>query len=143
MLPSVNPTFLCVFNVFVELSIIRIDKVDASQLPRIIGLRFIDGPLLGFPFVELLHVSGPKWSSMIVAIFVSRSLDHKNPLGRFSFGIVNVNPVHESDKLRSTSTFQQTSIRLSCNTSNLVCVVPVTSMYFSGIGKVSSFGTKR
>ena len=36
-------------------------------------------------------------------------------------------------KSRSISTFQQSLIRFSCNTSRLVCVVQVTSIYFSAI----------
>ena len=34
------------------------------------------------------------------------------------------NPVHESDNFRSTSTFQWSSMRRSCNTSKFVCVSP-------------------
>ena len=43
-------------------------------------------------------------------------------LWKFSYSIVNfVNPVHESDTLRSTSTFQKSSIRHSSKTSKFVC----------------------
>ena len=62
-----------------------------------------------------------------------------NPSWNFSFINVNfVNPIHESDKLRSTSTFQSSSIRFSSNTFGFAGSV----IYFTSIGKVSSFDTE-
>ena len=56
-------------------------------------------------------------------------LSRRHPFGDLSFNIVSyVNPVHESDQCRSTSMFQQSSMRLSCNTYKFVSVVLVTSM---------------
>ena len=43
---GISNFFRAFFSGFVELSIIRIDRVDASQFPRIVELRFVDGPLL-------------------------------------------------------------------------------------------------
>ena len=60
----------------------------------------------------------------------------------FSLILVNfVNPVHESDTLLFSSTFKQSSMRFSCITSRSLWVDTVTSIYYSGIGNVSSFGT--
>ena len=54
-----------------------------------------------------------------------------------------VQPFHESDKLLFESTFQKSSTRFSCMTPRSVLVDLVTSMYFCGVGNVSSFGTKK
>ena len=68
--------------------------------------------------------------------------DHMYPSGGFSFNIVNwVKPSHGSDSSWPPSTFQQSSIRHSSNTSNAVFVRLTTSMYSSGVANVSSFGT--
>ena len=56
-------------------------------------------------------------------LFVSRSQDH------VSFNRVNrVEPVHASDRSRSPSMFQQSSMRRSSNTSKVVVVALVTSI---------------
>ena len=59
-------------NGFLELFVIRFDKVDACQLSRIVELRFIDSPWLLFLFVELLltcatKFQGHKLSGLVVA----------------------------------------------------------------------------
>ena len=89
-----------------------------------------------------IQISGHKYSGLVVAwIIIRRSPDHIYPGRVFSFNNVNfVNPVHAADKVRSPPTFQSSLIRFS---SRFVCVVLVTSMYFSGIGNDSSFDTKR
>ena len=88
-------------------------------------------------------MSGHKESGLVVALNLCEShpWTTRITLEGFSFNGVNfVNPVHESDKFQSASTFQWSSMRHSCNTSRFVCVL-VTSMYFSGIGNDSSSGT--
>ena len=77
-------------------------------------------------------------------VFSSVSLpDHEDPSGgSFSLNIVNLaKPVHVSDNSRSPSTFQQSSMFLSNNTSKHVSVALVTSIYFSEQGNDSSLGT--
>ena len=49
--------------------------------------------------------------------------------------------VHASDNSRSSSTFHSSSKCYCNNTSTDVCVVLVTSMYFSGTGNDASLGT--
>ena len=123
--------------------------MDASQLPSIVELWFFSIAHWCFPFFWAAfampdHVSGHKFSGLwwLLEFLVSRTPSHRFPFGGFSYSGVNfVNPVRESDKLRSTSTFQESSVRLPCNTSKFVCVVLVTSTYFSGSGNVPSFGT--
>ena len=46
--------FPCVFNGFLERSVIRINRRDASQLSRIVEPRFPRSRLAAFLFVELL-----------------------------------------------------------------------------------------
>ena len=81
------------------------------------------------------HISSHTLSGLeVVPFLVSLSLDYENPTGGLSFNEINlVKPVHASDISRSASTFQQSSICFSINTSSDVCVVLVTSMYLSGI----------
>ena len=40
--------FLCVLNGFLQLLVIRINRIDASRLSRIVELWFLDSPLLLF-----------------------------------------------------------------------------------------------
>ena len=61
--------------------------------------------------------------------------------GRFSNMVNRVKPVHASYRSRSPSMFQLSSILHSSNTSKIVLVALVTSMYRSGIGNDSSLGT--
>ena len=66
------------------------------------------------------------------------------PSGGSSLNCVNcVNSVHGSDKFRSAPMFQYSSTRLSCNTSEVVCVDLTTSMFRSRIGNDSSFDMRR
>ena len=59
---------------------------------------------------------------VVPRMFVNVLLDHMYPFGGFSFNNVNfVNPVQESDKLLLASTFQKSSILISCNTRRFVC----------------------
>ena len=89
----------------------------------------------------LAHTSG-RSGLVVVWTFVNLHPDHKNPLGCFSCNRMNfVKPFHKSDKLLLESTFQQSSTGFSCMTSRSKYVDLVTSMYFSGIRNVSSFGT--
>ena len=83
------------------------------------------------------------WSGLeVVCFLVTLSLNHVYPSGRLSSNEMNlVKPVHESDNSRSSSTFQQSSICFSNNTSSDVCVFLVTLMYFSGIGNDPPLGT--
>ena len=81
------------------------------------------------------------WSGSCLNLCPSSPKPHIS-FGRFSFNRVNfVNAFHESDALLFKSTFQQSPTRFSCMTSRSVWVDLVTSMFFSGIGNVSSFGT--
>ena len=65
------------------------------------------------------------------------------PSGGFSLNFVNcVKPVQGSDRFRSPTTFHSSSIRPSCNTSKVVSVLLITSMYRGGVGNDSSFGTE-
>ena len=50
-----------------------------------------------------------------------------------------MNPLQEHDKCLLDSTFQQSSIRFSCNTSRSAKIDLATSLYFSGTRSVSSF----
>ena len=114
---------------------------NAPQLSRIVERRFLDSPLL--LFFSLRPNLWPHFFRSGSCSNLCKPPEHKKPLADFAFNVVNfVNAVHESAKLRSTSTFQQSSIRLSCNTSKFVCVVLDTSMHFSGLGNGSSFGTQ-
>ena len=112
------------------------------QFPSIIELRLWDDRLLLLLLVSCCnmtdHVSGHKSSGVIVAgIWGSRPSVHMYLFRDFSFSNVNfVNPVHECDKLRSTSTLHQSSIRLPCNPSKFICIVLATTMYFSRVGNV-------
>ena len=64
------------------------------------------------------------------------------PVWRFSFNIVDcVNPVHASDRSRSTSMFQWSSIRRSSCSCKEVFFALVTTIFRGGIGSDSSFGT--
>ena len=79
--------------------------------------------------------------------FASLSVAHQtnvSPSGGFSSNIVKlVKPVHVSDKSRSPSTFQQSSMLLFSITSSDVLVALVTSICFCGIGNDASLGSYR
>ena len=140
MPPSEFPTFPCFCNGFLILSICRIDEINASQFSSVIELWFFNSPflllLLWAAFDTPDKTSGHKQSGLVVAwIFVHRSPERIFPLGVHSLNNVNFgNTVHESAKFRYSSTFQWLSIRLYCNKYKFVCVVLVTSMYFTGTG---------
>ena len=62
--------FSLFFDGFFELLIIRISKVDATQLSRIVELRFLDSPVLLFislTFDMLDQISDHSWSGLVVA----------------------------------------------------------------------------
>ena len=87
-----------------------------------------------FEFLDiLLQISGHKKSGLDVACrLVNPPPDHMYPCGGFSFNKGKcVKPVHESDKSLDPSMFQQSSMRLSWNTSKAVWVALVTSIKFS------------
>ena len=128
-------------NGVLELFIIRISEIAASQLPRSVCRASVHRqPTAAFPFVDLLLTCHTGCLSFC-----------KPPPGpQISFRsfliqyiVIFVNPVHESDKVRSPSTFQSSLIRFSCTTSRFAWVVLITSIYFSGIGNDSSFGAQR
>ena len=70
-LPLEFPIFHCFFfDGFFELLIIRISKVDATQLSRIVELRCFDSPVLLFislTFDMLDQISDHSWSGLVVA----------------------------------------------------------------------------
>ena len=55
--------FQCVLNAFVELFIFRIDETGTSC---IVELRFLDGPLMLFLFVELRLTSSPYFWPQVI-----------------------------------------------------------------------------
>ena len=61
-------------------------------------------------------------SMYLIWIFVSRPSDHEYPSGGFHSIVTCVNPVQASNRSRSSSMFQSSSIRLSCSSSKVVCV---------------------
>ena len=135
------------FIVSLSSSSFRSIKIFPSQLSGIVELWFLDRPSL---FRFLFRCIGHKFPHIWPHIVRTRSffcflenlpLDHENPSGGLSFNkMILVNPVGVSDHSFSPSTFQSSSICLSNNTPSDVCVVLVTSMYFIGMGNVSSFG---
>ena len=137
--------FFLALNGFLVLSIFRVDEMPLSLVLSIELWLF--GPFLLLLLRCFRHV-GPNFRPQILTSGGCKKLwkpplpDHIDPFEGCLFKNVNfVNPVQDSDKLRFASTFQESSMRLSCNTSRFVCAVLVTSMYFSGIGNVSSFST--
>ena len=85
------------------------------------------------------HVAGHTLSGLDVACFLARTMYIRQVAFR-SIKWILWCLVHASDISLSPSTFQSSSIIFSNNTSSDVCVVLVTSMYFSGTGNDSSFG---
>ena len=140
--------FPWVLNGFFEL-IIRINKSRRLSIFAHCRASASRQPTAAFPFVELLltywtrFLTGDDQALWLLECLQAASSDHVYPPGGLSLKIVNcVKPVHRSDKFRSASVIQKSSIRLSCNTPRDVCVVLTTSMYRCGIGNVASFGTK-
>ena len=134
----------CVSHGFLVLSIFWIDELNASQSSSIIDLWFFSSPYACFSFFCAAfdlpdYIWGLKESGLVVAwISVSRSPDHISPSGGFC--------VQEYELCESCPWTWQTSIHIDNPVvvnaaSRFVCVVLVTSMYFSGIGNVSSFCT--
>ena len=70
------------------------------------------------------QIAGHEWSSLDVAwIFLSlSSSDDVYPSECFSFNVICVKPLQCSGRSGPPSTFQPSSMRLSSNTSNVVCV---------------------
>ena len=143
-LPTFSSRFCIVFFIF---SIFQIDGMNASQPSSIIELWLLVCRVLLFSLLSGLSNFAPNFRPHILRSgsclnFCQSPLpNHSYLLGGFSFNKVNfVNPFQESDKLRFVSTFQQSLILCSCNTSRFVWVALVTSMSFSGIGNVSFFG---
>ena len=138
---------LAFFDGFLKFTFFRIDETNASQSSSIVEFWLLVHPFLFFSLVSGFSNFSPYFRPHIVrsggSLNICQSpLDHKNPFGGFSFNIQNfVHPFQESDKLRFASTFHRSSKRFSCNTSRFLSVALVTSMYCSGIGNVSSFGT--
>ena len=69
-LPLEFPTFHSFFDGFFELLTIRISKVDATQLSRIVELRCLDSPVLLFISLTLDmldQISDHSWSGLVVA----------------------------------------------------------------------------
>ena len=135
------------FNSFLELRIFSINEVNPSQPASVVKLRFFSIAHFCFSFRcapsdMSFPISGRKYSGLdVVCFFASRSPDHVYLSGGFSSNVVNrVYPVHESDRSRSPSIFQQSSMRRS-STSKVVLVALVTSMYRGGIGNDSSLRT--
>ena len=100
-------------------------KEDSAQSSSIVELWFLFVPIPAFLDSERLYLFSSKLLAIhdlvVACIFVSLSPDHIYPFGGFSFNKVNlVKPLHESDKFLFESTFQQSSIRFSCNTSRSV-----------------------
>ena len=112
---------------FLEFRIFQIGKINASQHPCIVKIRFSARPfLLFFPLSCLWHVWPNLWPQMICPWCCLPSCqppDHVYPSGCVPLNSGNrVNLVHASDRSRSSS-------RHSCETSKAVCVTLVTSMY--------------
>ena len=86
---------------------------------------------------NFVQSSGQRWSDLDVSCFlVNLATDHKYPSGGFSSNRVNcVKPVQEPDKSLDPSTFQKSSMRRSCITSEFVCVVLDTSNVFQWNGE--------
>ena len=127
--------FLAFFDGLLKLSIFRIDEMNTSQSPSIIEFRLLDWSLLLLLLSCSSHARPPKKIRSGSCLDLCPSRDHIFPSGGFSFNTVNfVNPFPESVKLRSTSTFQQSSVRFSCNTSRFLCEVLVTSKAKSPFG---------
>ena len=131
----------CILNdVFVFL-VIRINRINSPSNFWHTRVSVSRLPIPVFLFSERLFQS---WTTLQAIhdpveysfeIVVSLLPDHTYSCGGVSFNNVNlVKPVHESDRFRSPSTFQWSSIRFSCATSKSVCVDLITSMYFSGTG---------
>ena len=144
---GISNFLLAFFRVF-KFFIFWINNVNSSQSSGIIESWFLDSPLLFFSALRsighILPNLGPQviWPGCCLS-FCQSIPDHVYPSGGLSFNMVKrVNPVQASDTFRSLSTFQSSSIRRSSNTSKVALVGLVTSIYFNGIGNVSSLGTQ-
>ena len=92
-------------------------------------------------FPILLRTSSHTWSRVVWTFCESPSGPHV-PFWRLLFQLRGfLNPFQESDKRLLESTFQWSSIRYYCMMSRSVWVDLVTTVYFSGIGNVSSYST--
>ena len=124
--------FRAFFMVTLKLNIFRISKIDASQLSCIVEIRFLDSPVLRTASDVPDQISAKNDQTLLLHEFVSAA---PYSSGGFSSNIVNcATPVQGSDRFRPPSTFQQSSKRISSNTSNEVVVHLTTSKNRSGIG---------
>ena len=122
-LPSALPTFLLAFwMVSLHSSFSWSIRVHASHSSFVLEFWLLVCTFLSFSFFWaalpiLVHTSSHTWSGLVV-VWTSVSL----PTGRhvsferfsLSMRMKYVNPIHESDKLLFSSTFQSSSMRLSC-----------------------------
>ena len=129
------PTLPCVLDWFLELFVIRFNNKDAfSFFPHCGGLGFLK-------IQCCFWHGGPKlWPQMIRSgfcwiFFILQEVHHS---ALWTLWIVSMSLT----KFRSTSTFQFSSTRCSCNTSSIVSVDLVPSMYFSGMENVSSLNSR-
>ena len=137
------------FHGFFELTTFQVNEINTSRSPSIVEFCLLVCTFLFFILLSGFSHFCPDFGPQILRsgsrlnFCQSPPGPHIYPFGSFSFNRVKlVNPVQQSDKPLFASTFKSSSICFSCNTSKCVCVVLVTSMYFTGIGNVSSFGTK-
>ena len=127
----------CVFESFFVLFVFRIHEVYPSQISCIVDLFWLlDKPVLA-------SLAGQQKSCLQVAwIFVMRFPDHKY-LGRgFSLNNVNfLNPVSESGKVQSPSTFRKIVDTLFLDHIQICVSCSGHFKYFACIGNDSSVGT--
>ena len=147
MPPPELPIFLAFMMVSLHSPSSRSMKEMLLSLRALVSIGFSTAQSCFSFFLSCFRHAGPNFRpqlfrSVSCLNFCKSPPNHMYLLGGFSFNYVNiVNPFQESDEPRCASTFQKSSIRFSCNTSQFACVVLFTSMYFSGTRNVSSFGT--
>ena len=135
-----------IFDGFFVFSIIRINKVNAFNLRALSSFGFSIAHSC-FSLLNGFSNLGPYFRQHVLRSGSCLNFCQLLPgphvsLGGCSFNREHfVNSFHGSDKLLFGSTFQESSTRFSCMTSRSVRVDLVTSMCFSGIGNVSSYGT--
>ena len=137
-----------VYNGFLELCICRVNEINTSQFSSIINLWFFRLSTLVFLCVELRPTYFPNFLPQVIwpgcCLFPCQPLpDHVTRLGGFPSNMVNrVKPVYATDRSRSPSILQQSSMWRPGITSKVVLAALATSIYRNGIGNDSSLGTQ-
>ena len=113
---------------------------------NIVELRFLDNPLLLFLSLTCFSDAGPNFWPQMIRSGSCLKFCEPPPGPHLSFtsffhSTLWTSWIWSMNRINFDSA--SSLIRLSCNTSRFLCVVLVTSMYRSGIGDVSTFGTYR